>query len=48
MMYSLQYMSIHVSIFQISMSVYPTMEIVHKLVPTPMEATSAHVDLVML
>ena len=30
------------------MSVYPTMEIVHKLVPIPMEATSAHVDLVML
>ena len=29
------------------MSVYPTMEIVLKLVPTPMEATSAHVSLVM-
>ena len=28
------------------MSVYPTMEIVLKLVPTPMEATSAHANLV--
>ena len=34
-------------LFQISMSTYPTMEIFLKLVPTPMEATSAHVSMVM-
>ena len=32
---------------QIAMSVYPTMEIVYKLVPTLMEAISAHVSLLM-